>query len=204
MAADKGDHQAMFRYAMMIDQGKGVKMNKEETNKYYKMVIDKGNHNAMYIYGNNLYNGYGIKENKKEGTKYFRLSANKGCPESMLNYGWMLMKGEEIPKDMIEGIRYIKMAVDSGLKKAIPLYEELKKEGIVDFVNDVENAKKLAESGDTDAMLVYGQMLLMDEGIEKDINQAIFYIKKSADQGNKNAIIYYAVLRLNGEKNSKR
>ena len=49
-------------------------------------------------------------------------------------------------------------------------------------------------------MFEYGKMLLLGNGVAKDMNKAILYIKKSADRGNVNAMLGYATLRLKGDK----
>lgn len=38
MAANKGDITAMFNYGWMLSKGDGVRMNKEEAYRYYKMA----------------------------------------------------------------------------------------------------------------------------------------------------------------------
>ena len=47
MAADKGDVNAMFKYATMLENGEGVAVNKEQAIYYYKIANDKENENSI-------------------------------------------------------------------------------------------------------------------------------------------------------------
>ena len=49
MTIDKGNQNAMYNYAYMLDFGDGIEVNKEEAIKYYKMAIDKDFPDAMII-----------------------------------------------------------------------------------------------------------------------------------------------------------
>ncbi|KAK8839249.1 hypothetical protein M9Y10_032179 [Tritrichomonas musculus] len=40
-AADEGDVESMFKYAVMLDEGDGIEKNKREASKYYKKAADK-------------------------------------------------------------------------------------------------------------------------------------------------------------------
>lgn len=52
-----------------------------------------------------------------------------------------------------------------------------------DFVNAIQVAKPIAESGDSAAQYLLGVMYLNGEGVVKDYKQAYIWLKKSAEQG---------------------
>ena len=50
LAAYKGNKKAMLQYALMLDNGQGVQMNKDEAQCYYRMAADKGSIDARVYY----------------------------------------------------------------------------------------------------------------------------------------------------------
>lgn len=64
--ADKGDIDAMYKYANMMQNGFGCKADKIEATKYSKMSADRWKLNSMYNYGLLLHSRDGIKIDKKE------------------------------------------------------------------------------------------------------------------------------------------
>ena len=47
MSADKGDTQSMLRYALMLNDGDGVNVDRNEAARYLKMAADQGNPDAI-------------------------------------------------------------------------------------------------------------------------------------------------------------
>ena len=78
MSIEKGNDDAMLNYAIMLNNGDGVPVNKSEAIKYFKMSIEKGNDDAMLNYAIMLNNGDGVPVNKSEAIKYYKMSADKG------------------------------------------------------------------------------------------------------------------------------
>lgn len=62
MAADKENLEASFSFAVMLDYGLEIEMNKKEAAKYYKIAADKGLVPAMTRYAEMAEKGEGIKK----------------------------------------------------------------------------------------------------------------------------------------------
>ena len=70
--------------ANMLYRGEGIKMNKEEAAKYFKMAADEGDINAITGYAILLKNSEGISMNKEEAAKYFKMASdNSGFMENI-------------------------------------------------------------------------------------------------------------------------
>lgn len=97
---DNGDDETMFEHAYLLEIGEyGVKMNKHEAARYYKMSANLGNTKSMNNYGIMLKDGLEIPRKITEGLRYIEKSANKNNPEGMLNYGGILVDGKIINKE---------------------------------------------------------------------------------------------------------
>ena len=82
MAADKGNVQAMFNFALMLSKGDRISVDKVEAAKYFKMAADKGDIQGMYHYASMLNSGDGIPVDKNESLKYYKRTSDLGDEES--------------------------------------------------------------------------------------------------------------------------
>lgn len=198
-----GDCKSMLRYGLMLQEGKEIPMNKEESLKYIKMAADKQNVAAIGYYGRFLYNGLGkIKPNQEEGVKYLKLAADKNDPESMTLYGLILRAGKVVPMNKKEAVKYFKMAVNCNYPKGYYFY------GIALFQGDgipknikeaIKIWKKGIELNDSDCAIAYSEILLEGNGIQQNKKDGLQIQKKFADKCDKIASFRYAEHLLNGD-----
>ena len=76
----------MYRYGLMLLNGTGIDVNKEEAAKYLKKSADENVIVAMHQYGLMLFDGNGIEVNKEEAAKYFKKAADLGNVDSFKKY----------------------------------------------------------------------------------------------------------------------
>ncbi len=186
-SADNGSINAMNNYAVMLENGKGVAMNKEEAARYYKIAADKGDIYAMYNYALILENGKGVAMNKEEAARYYKMAADNGDIDAMNNYAVMLENGEGIPMDKKAAAEYYKMAANKGHVYAIYNYALMLENGEGVTIDEEEAAiyfKMAADKGHVDAMYNYAIMLENGEGIPMDKKAAAQYYKMAAARGN--------------------
>ena len=74
LSADNGNVDGMQAYAMMLDNGVGISVNKKEAS----AAADKGNTDAMYEYGIKILDDNLIPDSKKEAARYIKMAADKG------------------------------------------------------------------------------------------------------------------------------
>lgn len=135
-------------------------------------------------------------KNINEVIKYLKKSVELGNSESMLLYGVLYGNGTYVKKDLNEAERYFKMAADFGNEIALMFYQDLpfasefysgektmdkytkmfyKKfnfnlgtpEIEIDDESDIDKIKELADTGNSNAMLKYGEMLYNGISVKK-------------------------------------
>lgn len=87
MAIGKENSIAMTNYAMILENGEGVPVNKKEAAKYYKISADKGCPTAMFNLATMFEEGECVPVNKEEAVKYYKLSDDCGDKVAMYAYG---------------------------------------------------------------------------------------------------------------------
>lgn len=121
------------------------------------MAADHGNINAKFMYGQALIYGIGTDENLFLGLSLVKEDAQKGCKEAI----FLENQFQKVGDDFL-----------SCLNKSLNHSNE----------NDsIENIKIAADNGDIDAMFSYGKMKLI--GVDKNLKEASFYLRKAADKG---------------------
>ena len=177
MAAEAGDARGKFLYGKALSKGRYVSQDTTEAMRYVTMAANAGIPEAMLLRGQWI-----ADSDKLEALRCFRRAADMGLVDAQMEYGRMLLCDSN-HWDNPEGIRYVKMAADSGLRDAILLYgkvlfsaERTRKEG-------VRYIKMAADAGVAEAQAIYGAYLSTDEyGAEVNYEQALFYLRKAADQ----------------------
>lgn len=104
----------------------------------------------------------------------------------MYLYGKYLEKHEKIFHNLKESFHYIKLAADHGHKKAMKDVIGIILSNKITLDNKAELAfylKKGADNNNLKAMHRYGRMLIEGDGIPKDYEKGIEYIKNAADEG---------------------
>ena len=96
IAADKGNTDAMFSYAMCLSEGKGIEKNLIDSYKYFTNASRVGNINAITHAGIALKDGAGVTKDLEEARKLFKKGAEGGDPISMTNYALLLIEDNEI------------------------------------------------------------------------------------------------------------
>ncbi len=78
VAAEQGFLQAQFNLGACYDQGEGVKADKKEAVKWFRLAAEQGYANAQFNMGYSYAKGYGLKKDKVEAVKWLRLAAEQG------------------------------------------------------------------------------------------------------------------------------
>lgn len=95
-STDNGNAESMYKYAIKLENGDGIAVNKREAARYYKMASDNGNKNAMNEYAAMLNKGDEIAVKEREAVRYFKMAADNGHINAMFNYGFVLARGDGI------------------------------------------------------------------------------------------------------------
>lgn len=182
-----GSAKAMNLYAIMLENGEGVKQDYNEAIKLYKRAIKLGSDDAMYNLGCLYEEGKGVDQDYEDAIKLYEMAVELENVNAMVNLGMLYLNGQGVKQDY---------------KKAFELFEkgsELDTEG--DCINnlglmyqngegvkkDYVKAKELFEEaidiGNTNAMNSLGMMYQYGHGVKKDFDQAITLFKSSIKGG---------------------
>lgn len=198
-AADGGMSKSMFNCALCFKNGDGTNKDLEKAATYFKMAADNGYASGMRMYGRMLKKGEGVEKDGVKAAYYFKMGADNGNVKAMNNYAAMLEDGDEIPRNMDEAEYYHKLSADNGdvngmsnyatLYYIKAEYEKLRKpiKAAEYYKKAAEYYKYAADEGQAKSMELYARMLENGEGIEKNIDEAIKYYRRSAIKGNQKA-----------------
>ncbi|KAK8876145.1 hypothetical protein M9Y10_006334 [Tritrichomonas musculus] len=200
------DEASMFYYQILIlkDENESI-LRKKDAIKTIKSMSDNGYDEVMFEYGTFCDEGdlseLGVRIDKAKAAYYYKKSADLGNPKSMNNYGSMLRNGLGVPMNKEEGIKYIEMAARKYNCDAMYNYGGMITDGILTDKDKMEGMKYLKESskmGDNEAKFALGKQLLAD-GDDSNKEEAINYIKESADNGCELAVYQYALILFRGD-----
>lgn len=206
IAYEKGNPEAIDKIGDYYYFGDG--MEKPDAGKaymYYKEAVEKGLGKVSYHgLGLCLYNGAGVAKDTRKALQYFEEGAGKGYPLCCNRLGKSYYNGTD--------------GYSKDLKKAEELFttgsSKPDMEGAVDCMAALGLMHAKNETTHPDLKETHRLWALSDElqgidapyfiglshewgkyGYEKDRNKALFYFRKAADRGNKNAESAYKELR---------
>jgi TPR repeat protein len=135
----------------------------------------------MYLYG------AGAEKNIAQGIEWLKKAANGGRNSSKGFLGYLYYSGEMVPQNVEEGLRLINEAVKSGDEGSMSMLGSIYYEG-AHVTKDYSKAKalfiesvKIAENPSAAYSLYY--MYSNGEGVEKDMKEAMRYLKIAAKGG---------------------
>lgn len=197
-AADQGDAQAQFDFAMCLYTGEGVAQDMVEGAHYFKLAADQGLVGAQLLLASCLQNGDGISIDLMEAARYLKMAADQGDAQAQFEYAMCLSKGEGVKPDSMEAARYFKMSADQGVEQAQLHYAKvlsiahLSGLAAVDPREVARYYKMAADQGCAEALAEYGECLRMGVGVPVDTQEGLRYLKMAADKGNGKAQVNFA------------
>lgn len=164
----------------------------------FKKCAEAGHRESMSLLGKLLFNGLGTDRNLVEAERWYRQAANAGDVSGMLKLGAMYSRGVVVEKDSTEGLNWYRKAAKTRDAEAIfELVKFLQSVGQETlpypehhslFRDAVDVFQSAAQRDDPDAMFFLGKLYGIGDGIRKDHEQELFWIKKAADLQNSDAM----------------
>jgi len=154
---------------------------------------------SMYMAGN------GVKKNEAEGARWLKKAAGAGNTDAMFTYAGCCQLGSGVPISLIDAKYWYEKASDAG--DIVAQYNV----GIMLFsggpgvpADPVEAARLFricADQGHDSSQSMLGVCFATGQGVEKNIEQAMYWYGKAVSQGNVRAMNNYAdVLLDNAEE----
>lgn len=115
-AADHNHAHALYRLAVLYDNGLGVPRSTTIAISYLKQAADHDQPaaQALYMMGCMLYLGKGVQQDYTSAANYFERAANQGHHPAEIAIGYCYATGRGRPQDSAEAMRYYKAAARWG------------------------------------------------------------------------------------------
>jgi TPR repeat protein len=117
--AEKGDPWSQFHMGMAYDFGHGVREDKTEAVRWYRLAADQDYSDAEFNLGVALQNGEGVAKDEAEAIKWYRKAAGHGDKSAMTALGSAYGRGRGVPKDQAEALRWTRMAAAESYPMAV-------------------------------------------------------------------------------------
>lgn len=190
-AADNGIVEGMLLYGYLCmkekndDEHGSITRNLDDAFKYLNSAVERESKEAMALYGKLISHGYGIqKSSKEESLELYCKSKELGSYSGEALYGYEKAKNKESSE---EGLNLVVDSKEQGNSTGINAYGMIIFNGLCGFIADEERGvyymKMAADEGNANAMYNYAQCLQKGRGIQQNIKEAIYYYKKSLEEG---------------------
>ena len=183
--AEAGNANAMGNLGWMYRNGQGVEQSDTGAVKWYRKGAEAGNANAMNNLGWMYQNGKGVEQSDTEAVKWYRKGAEAGNANAMCNLGWMYENGKGVEQNAEEAKKWYKKAADGDNAWAMNRLGELSSS----YSEELKWYNLAADKGNSDAMFNLVWMYRMGNGVDKDINTALYWAKKSASLNNARGMV---------------
>ena len=184
-AAEAGDANAMNSLGVRYKNGEGVEQSDTEALKWYRKAAEAGNAAAMNNLGLMYQNGKGVEQSDTEAVWWYRNGAKAGNANAMANVGYMYDLGKGVAQIAEEAKKWYKKAADAGNDWAMNRLGELSSS----YSEELKWYNLAADKGNSDAMFNLVYMYRMGCGVDKDINTALYWAKKSASLNNARGMV---------------
>ena len=170
-AAQNGDVYAEFKLANMYFEGKGVAQNDAQAAKWFLEAARHDHVEAQFIIGTMFEKGDGVSQSDAKAYTWFVKAANQGHNRSKImleSDKWRLFvasRDEDVQKEN---------------SQKEPPAQEITPE-------QVEEYTLKASQGDVDAQYNLGIMYFHGEGIQKNLEEALYWFLKAAEQDDPDA-----------------
>lgn len=118
VAAERGEPEAQWRYAIMQIDGDGGPVNLAQAYVWTRRSAEAGYFNGQISTAVMLAIGQGVAENDAEARFWYQLAAEQGSKHALASLGGMLLRGEGGEADEARGWAYLMLAAEAGETRA--------------------------------------------------------------------------------------
>ena len=126
--AQKGDAKAQSFLGVMYAQGRGVKQNSVEAEKWIRKAAEQGLSDAQCNLAVIYAKGQGVPKNNAEAMKWFRKSSDQGYAKAQYGLGIMYFQGLGVPKNLVKAYMWWYLAGSQGNQDAAKAMNVIKGE----------------------------------------------------------------------------
>ncbi|OHT15086.1 hypothetical protein TRFO_14429 [Tritrichomonas foetus] len=112
--ADGGCLEAMFVFAKILFNGRGVVTDRTGARKYFQMAADGGHCGAQLQYADILLNGWGMPKDPASAVKYLNKAADSGSSDALCMLGRCYNQGQGVKQNKEEAEKAWRRGSDLG------------------------------------------------------------------------------------------
>lgn len=191
--AEAGVPEVQAYLGYCYDTGSGVEKNTDKMLYWYQQTADKGIPMAQHNLALKYYWGEVVDKNINKAVDLLVEAANQGYRHAQKMLGSIYSDGKELEPDIEKAIFwYMKAANQNDTEAQVSL-------GTLYLLSDDKKPmaytwlKKAADAGDIDAFANLGYCYATGTGVRQNIQEALVYFKKSAENGVIDSYQNYAV-----------
>lgn len=194
-AAEHGEPKAQWNLGVLYMKGKGIPKNTNEgliwleKGAVHASASDQRKLGYDYEYSNEVF-----PQNLERAAHWYQQAADKGNCCGLYSLGLCYIYGKGVQQSYEKGFNLLKEAKDKNCEYAACYLRE-------NYYGPELVGK--ASAGDSDAQLKLGGCFLEGLGVEKNPKEGFQWIKRAADQENKNALNVIGILYENGTGTAK-
>lgn len=136
--------------------------------------------------------GLGVPSDLNQAVVWHSYSADAGYPRAMTNLAYLYSIGEGVEKDLYASARWYERAAELNSASAIYAIASYTLNGVTGYEKNEQQGVllmlKAAQLGHKRAMYVIGKRYENGEGLDRDIEQAMYWYGESAKLGEADAI----------------
>lgn len=188
-SASEGNPFSEYLLGKTYLKGEDVEQDTVRAEELLRRSADKGNRYAEYTLGKTLLDGELLMQDIPEAVRLLTASAEQSFPNAEYILGKLYYKGEVIPADMKRAIELLERASERGNQYAAYLAGKLRltENEVKDINKAIHNFEIAANDGNDFAQYQLGKIYLYGKDVEQDIQKALFWLEKSAKNGNQYA-----------------
>jgi hypothetical protein len=123
--AEQGYPQAALLLAAAYEQGRGVRADRAEADRWYRIAAESGEVDALYNLGALYDHAPNGTRDAQEALRWFRRAADQRDPQAQLNIGLFYLKGDGVEKDATRARFWLRLAAANGNARARALLQQL-------------------------------------------------------------------------------
>ena len=182
-SAEQGNAEAQCYLGYMYINGLGVSQDNAKAVEWYRKSAEQGNANAQCNLGIMYRNGLGVSQDNAKAVEWYRKSAEQGNADAQCRLGYMYENGRGVSQNSVKAVEWYRKAAEQGHVDAQcqlgGMYFNRK-----DYTKAFGWFERAAMRGNSAAQLQLGIMLKKGLGVYPNFDEAKYWFRESADQGN--------------------
>lgn len=147
-----------------------------------------GDMKAQEELGKKYLTGSGVPQDYAAAAKWLSQSAEKGSAEAAYQMALIHTQGLGVPKDELAAVPWLRRSAKAGFEPAWKILQDKFEDGTLSpDPLELKRLEDLAGKGNAAAQRIVGEAYYRGKGVQKDVQQAEAWLKKSADAGNAKA-----------------